>query len=237
MYHMLQFGTEILFSAMQGKDVNTMTGAEKRLDWSVLEKNYPARHYPKNAMVYWQESHAEEFYYLKSGRVRIFLSSENGTEKTLTVLEHGNIFGEAAFFDGMPRVSCAKTLVDSEIIPITKENLLDCFRREPQLAMNLLTFLSQTIRMLSAQVDTMTFLQADQRLARLLLKLADANGMVQATHEDLAGLAGVSRVTVSRILGRFAEKGWILAGYGTVVIQGTGLNRFTEKNKKEGMTE
>lgn len=198
--------------------------------WDVLEKTHTSHIYQKNKMIYWQEAPAQEFYYLKSGKVKIFLSSENGMEKTLTVLESGNIFGEAAFFDGMPRVSSAKTLVKSEIIAVNRQSLMNCFRREPQLAMNLLTYLSQTIRMLSAQVDTMTFLQADQRLARLLLKLA-SNGTVQATHEDLAGLAGVSRVTVSRILSHFAEYGWTRTHYRTVeLLDEEGLKSFTSRN-------
>ena len=203
-------------------------------NWDVLEKTHTPHVYQKNRMIYWQEAPAGEFYYLKNGKVKIFLSSENGMEKTLTVLEAGSIFGEAAFFDGMPRVSSAKTLMKSEIITVTRKSLMDCFRREPQLAMNLLTYLSQTIRMLSAQVDTMTFLQADQRLARLLLKLADADGTVQATHEDLAGLAGVSRVTVSRILGRFAEAGWTRAGYRAVdLLDAAALKAFIEQNAQK----
>ena len=186
--------------------------------WDVLEKSHTSHIVQKNRMIYWQEAFADEFYYLKNGKVKIFLSSEDGAEKTLTVLEPGNIFGEAAFFDGLPRVSSAKTLVKSEIITVTRKSLLECIRREPQFAMNLLTYLSQTIRMLSAQVISMTFLQADQRLARLLLSLA-RNGAVHATQDDLAGLAGVSRVTVSRTLAGFSKKGWICAHYGAVEIR------------------
>jgi CRP-like cAMP-binding protein len=186
-------------------------------EWSVLEKSHTPHIYPKNKMIYWQEAPADKFYLLKSGRVKIFLSSENGMEKTLTVLEDYSIFGEAAFFDGLPRVSSAKALVQSEIIVITRQSLMDSICKEPQLALNLLTYLSKTIRMLSAQVDSMTFLQADQRLARLLLKLAE-DGSVRATHEDLAGLAGVSRITVSRILTGFVQKGWIATCYREIKI-------------------
>ena len=197
--------------------------------WDVLEKFHTSHTYPKNKMIYWQEAPASEFYYLKSGSIKIFLSSDTGMEKTLTVLEDGSIFGEAAFFDGLPRVSSAKTLVKSEIITVTRQSLMDCFRREPQLAMNLLMYLSQTIRMLSAQVDTMTFLQADQRIARLILKLA-VNGTVHATHEDLAGLAGVSRVTVSRILNRFTQNGWTAPRYREVkILNEAGLSNFIER--------
>jgi CRP/FNR family transcriptional regulator, cyclic AMP receptor protein len=205
----------------------TLLSAENK--WDVLEKFHTPHTYPKNKMVYWQEAPANEFYYLKSGSVKIFLSSESGMEKTLTVLENGSIFGEAAFFDGLPRVSSAKALVNSEIITVTRQSLMDCIRREPQLAMNLLTYLSQTIRMLSAQVDTMTFLQADQRIARLLIKLA-VGATVHATHEDLAGLAGVSRVTVSRILNEFSQKGWAATCYRSVkILDEAGLKNFILK--------
>jgi CRP/FNR family transcriptional regulator, cyclic AMP receptor protein len=195
-------------------------------EWNVLEKSHTPHTYPKNKMIYWQEAPANEFYFLKTGRVKIFLSSESGMEKTLTVLEDGSIFGEAAFFDGMPRVSSSKALIDSQIIVITRQSLMDCISQEPQLAMNLLAYLSKTIRMLSAQVDSMTFLQADQRLARLLLKLA-VDATVRATHEDLAGLAGVSRITVSRILTGFVQKGWVATCYREIkILDEAGLNNF-----------
>jgi CRP-like cAMP-binding protein len=186
-------------------------------EWEILGDAAPARIFRKGETVYLQGSHAGEFYYLKKGRVKIFLSSEDGGEKTLTIIRDGSIFGEAAFFDGQPRVSSARTLEDSEIAAVDGPGLMECFRREPRLAMSLLSYLSQTIRMLSAQVDTLSFREADERLASLLLKLSEG-GTVRATHEDLAGLAGVSRVTASRILSDFARKGWIDTRYREIAV-------------------
>lgn len=186
-------------------------------DRDILGGASPARRYPRGETVYLQGSRAERFYYLKKGRVKIYISSESGEEKTLTIIRDGSVFGEAAFFDGQPRVSSAKALTESEITAVDEKSLMACFRREPRLAMSLLACLSQTIRMLSAQVDTLSFREADERLARLLLKLAE-NGSVRATHEDLANLAGVSRVTASRILSGFARKGWIDTRYREIVI-------------------
>ena len=173
-------------------------------------------------MIYFQGDLAERFYYLKKGSVKIFLSSESGMEKTLAVLKPGDVFGEAAFFDGLPRVSSAKTMEKSEIVSIDRPTLLDHFRRNPDLALHLLTFLSRRVRMLSAQVDTMTFLQADQRLAQLLLQTAERSGngeqVVHATHEELGSLVGVSRVTVSKILNDFVRKGWVETRYRSLVL-------------------
>ncbi len=208
-----------------------MANAEQN-EWSVLELSGPARIYEKGEMIYWQGSRAEEFYFLKSGAVRVSLCSENGSEKTLSVLKPGRIFGEAAFFDGLPRVSSARALRRTEAVPVTRRSLMECIRHEPQLAVSLLSYLSQTIRMLSAQLDTVAFQQADERIARLLLKLAAENGLIQATHEDLAALAGVSRVTVSRILGDFSARGWVRTHYREIrLTDADALRRFLPEDE------
>ena len=185
--------------------------------WEILGDAAPARVFSKGETVYFQGDRAEGFYYLKKGKVKIFISSENGEEKTLTLIGGGSVFGEAAFFDGQPRVSSAKALERSQIVAVNESGLTDCFRRDPRFAMSLLSYLSQTIRMLSAQVDALSFRNADERIARLLLKLRE-NGAVRATHEDLAELAGVSRVTASRILAEFSRKGWIETRYREIVV-------------------
>ena len=86
--------------------------------WSVFERWGQPVIYERGRMVYWQEEIADCFYYLKSGKVQVFLSSENGGEKTLTIQGPGSLLGEAAFFDGLPRVSSARALVRSEILPV-----------------------------------------------------------------------------------------------------------------------
>ena len=202
-----------------------------RKTWKSLETSLPPSVYQKDQIVYSQGEPADRFYYLVSGQVKIYLSSESGMEKTLTLLEPGQIFGEAAFFDQLPRVSSAKTLSRSQIIPITRQNLTFCFSQDPDLAFCLLEYLSRTIRMLSAQVDNMAFLQADKRIARLLVQLCSASPekTIRCTHEELGNLAGVSRVTVSRILREFSRKGWLQTDYGSLhILSAEDLYVFSE---------
>ena len=208
----------------------------KKTSWPLFERE-KGKSYGKDQMVYLQGEQADSFFYLKQGRIKIFLTSENGMEKTLSLLEPGNIFGEAAFFDGMPRVSSAKTICPSEIVRVTRRDLLRDFTKEPELAMSLLTLLSHTVRMLSNQVDNMTFLQANQRIALQLLKLqgeSDRKGKeIYCTHEDLGNLAGTSRVTVSKILNRFAKNNWISTHYRSIIIQDAdALQEFAQQEKR-----
>lgn len=187
--------------------------------WEVLELFQWPKLYAAGDMVYLQGEPAERFYYLKKGLVKIFLCSENGAEKTLTLRGPGSVFGEAAFFDRLPRVSSARTMEKSEIFSVDRPALMDYFRREPELAMSMLESLSETVRSLSAQVDSMAFLQADRRIAELLLKLAAGGNQLSLTHEEIGSMAGVSRVTASKILGRFSKNGWITTHYRTLFLE------------------
>lgn len=190
----------------------------KEGSWDIFEQQGVCKTYHKNNMIYWQGEQAECFYYLKNGGVKIFLSSENGTEKTLTLLKPGTLFGEAAFFDGLPRISSAKAMTEAQIISIDRAGLMHYFVEQPELAMDMLAYLAKTVRMLSSQVDNMTFLQADKRIAQLLLHLAGQANRISTTHEEIANLAGTSRVTVSKILNQFVKNGWVDTQYRTIVI-------------------
>lgn len=52
-----------------------------------------------------------------------------------------------------------------------------------------------------------------ERLARMLLRLADADGMVKATQEDLSGLIGMTRSSLRRILAELIDGGAVETGY------------------------
>ncbi|HIZ84588.1 MAG TPA: Crp/Fnr family transcriptional regulator [Firmicutes bacterium] len=186
--------------------------------WREFLESRPPVRYKKGRMIYMQDGEADRFYYLQDGRVEIFLSSPDGAEKILTVLEPGRIFGEAAFFDRLPRMSSARAAADADVASVGREELLEQFRTHPQAAMDMLQYLSRTVRMLSAQVDNMAFLAADQRIARLLLQQAGRDGRICCTHEELGGMAGVSRVTVSKILSDFHKRGWLATGYRYILL-------------------
>ena len=184
--------------------------------------NIPKR-YQKNQMIYMQGERADCFYYLKSGKVRIYFSSPEGDEKTLANVEDGCILGEAAFFDGMPRVSSAVALSECRIIPVNEKILTARFRTDPSFAMTLLNLQARSIRMLSSQVSSITFLQANCRIARLLIQVREPIGderySVHLTHEEIGNIVGVSRVTVSKILNSMRNSGIIRTEYRRIIIE------------------
>ena len=182
-------------------------------------KTKPAQTFKKNQIIYRQGEIAKSFYYLKSGQVQIFVNSSDGLEKIFTTYTKETIFGEASFFDGFPRMSSAKTLLDSDIIMIDKADIMLYFQRSPFLALNLIELLSQKVRMLSNEIDNISFLSAEKRIAQYLLNInLDTNYSIDSTHEDIGKAIGVSRVTVSRVLIKFSKYGWIDTKYKKIVI-------------------
>ena len=133
--------------------------------------------------------------------------------RTLTLHHSGELIGEAAFFDGQPRVSSAIAVTRCELVSVDRPRLSEVFARHPDLAISMLEYLSRTIRLLSVHVDG-TLLQADQRIARYLLSLTpEADGTIRCTHEEIGAAVGVSRVTVSRVIGTLVKSGAVSTGY------------------------
>lgn len=199
--------------------------------------------YARGNLIYLQGEPAEYFYYLQKGRVRIFLAGENGTEKTLTVLEPGSIFGEASFLGKMPRVSSAKALEKCRVISIDRSALTAGIQKDPSLALALLEYLSRKVEMLSAQLDSLSFLSADRRVAQILLRLsgfyhqtegaAEHPLSVMVTHEELGEHTNLSRVSVSRALGKFTRLGWIETHYRKIFLRKPEeLKRFSQTEEE-----
>ena len=184
--------------------------------WEPFATQRPPIRCSAGYLIYLQDTEATCFYFLKSGKVKSFIQSEDGGERVLNLYTAGSLFGEASFFDELPRVSSAVAVVPCEIVPIDRELVTQEFARNPELALAMMQYLARTVRLLSGQVDQMAFRPARWRVANYLLTLSPAGGPVSCTQDDIAAAVSASRVTVSRVLADFARQGWVELGYRTI---------------------
>lgn len=187
--------------------------------WSPLAEGQAPRSYRAGQLIYLQGSDPTHFYYLISGSVKSYISSPDGNERTLTVHHAGDILGEASFFDRCPRVSSAVALSNCTVVSVDRDRLDVIFQKHPELALPMLQYLARTVRLLSSHVDDMSFLSAEQRIARYLLPLFAERESIRATHEEIGQAVGVSRVTVSRILSTWNRQQILSTGYGTLTLK------------------
>ena len=186
--------------------------------WEPFARSRPPVRCSPGYLIYLQDTEATCFYFLKAGKVKSFIQSEDGGSRVLNIYTAGSLFGEAAFFDELPRVSSAVALTPCEIVPIDRELVAQEFARDPELALAMMKYLARTVRLLSGQVDQMAFRPARWRVANYLLTLSPGSGPVSCTQEDIAAAVSASRVTVSRVLNGFARRGWIALGYRTITL-------------------
>ena len=191
--------------------------------WDLLAEGRSPRKYRAGRLVYLQGAPPDHFYYLISGSARSFISTGAGEERVLAVHRAGDLMGEASFFDGCPRVTSAMTLEDCLILPISQGQLDAALQRHPELALPMLRYLARTVRLLSGHVESSS-LPAPQRVARWLLgqpcggNAAGESAAIRATHEGIGQAVGLSRVTVSRVLGELAAQGLVELGYRSVTL-------------------
>ena len=187
-------------------------------EWDLLMEGRSPRKYRAGQLVYLQGTRPDCFFYLVSGSVRSFISSSSGEERVLTVHRAGDLMGEASFFDGCPRVTSAMALEECRILTVDQGQLDAALQRHPELALPMLRYLARTVRMLSDHVEASS-LPARQRIVRWLLSQpCTENGIIQSTHEGIGQSVGLSRVTVSRVLGELSDHDLVELGYRCVTL-------------------
>lgn len=203
--------------------------------------------YGQCEIIYLQDEKSDNFFYLKKGRVKAYTLQKDGTEKILSIHEAGNFFGETATLDQLPRPCCTSTMVKSEIIVLSQNDFNVLMKIAPDVCMNIFQAQAKKVRLLSFQIQDMAFYDAEQRVAHLLLRFANDFGTVTPegiklsisfSDQDLAGLVGTCRVTVTKILNTFKKEGLIEKGYRNIIIKNSmGLLEYLYNHEKVHRTE
>ncbi|SDX26837.1 cyclic nucleotide-binding protein [Albimonas donghaensis] len=184
---------------------------------------------PAGAAVFAPGQSADNLLLLLDGVVRVQQRSDTGREVTLYRVHAGEscvlttacmLSHEAYSADGV-----AETEVSAVAIP--RAVFDDLTGRSPVFRAFVFAAYSRRIADLFALIDDIVFQRMDVRLAARLLELADADGVVHATHAALASELGTAREVVSRALAEFHRRGWVAQARGEVRLLGAeGLRRL-----------
>lgn len=107
--------------------------------------------YSDGEVIFKEGATGEGMYVIQSGKVKITKETDTG-EITITTLGSGEIFGEMALFDRLPRSATATALGDARILSIDKKKLFATISRDPTLAFNILETMSSRIRRLDEEL-------------------------------------------------------------------------------------
>lgn len=195
--------------------------------------------FKKEELIYLQNDSADFLYLIVEGRVRVYTISSSGRETTLEILEKGRIFGESSFLSGRVRPTTVAAVNNVTLILCHVQNLIPLLSSSPELMTLLFQHLSETCNHLCRQIYRLTNFNRYQQIADFLLEETSAANIdknitentLPYTHEEIGGILGLNRVTVSRVLSQFARQGLIQSDYGKItVLDRNGLENATKND-------
>ncbi len=180
------------------------------------------------AVIFRQGEAGDSLHAVVEGNVRIDVVSPSGGETTMAMMGPGECFGELAILDGRPRSANAVAVQPTKTLVVTRADFIHWLVDKPKSALLLLETLSVRLRSTNEAFIDLAFFDLAHRLARRMLRLADpkdSGGLarpgstIAITQSGLAAMLGVSRESVNKQLGAFAQKGWIELGRGYIEIK------------------
>jgi CRP/FNR family transcriptional regulator, cyclic AMP receptor protein len=179
-----------------------------------------ARHrkFPKNCMVILADDRGDAFFIIERGQAKVSVTATDGREVILSVLNRGDFFGDISLLDGQPRSANVTTLSESEMLVLHRSDFVKAIESHPSIPVKLMVTLAQRLRNADRQTASLALLGIADRVCSVLTSLAEDEGVETAegyvigrrpTHQVLANMTGTARETVTRVLRRLEDEGYI----------------------------
>lgn len=194
----------------------------KQSDLQAISAHAVTRSFAKNAVVVTEGDRSDTLFIILSGRVKFYVSDEQGKEIVLSEAGPGEYFGEISLDQG-PRSASVMTLEATRFSVIPHDDFREFLARSPEFAFSLIGKLIRRVRALTENVKSLALMDVYGRVARMLLELASERDGVLAiegkpTQQDLANRVGASREMISKILKDLEAGGYIRIESRRIVI-------------------
>jgi CRP/FNR family cyclic AMP-dependent transcriptional regulator len=157
---------------------------------------------------------AHKMYVLMSGKVNLICTNNEGRRLVIATLEPGAIFGEGALDVSSDPNTFVEAAEASSVWVIPSSEARNLTMQYPILGWGLLQTYGERLLQVENSLEDVAYKKLPERLAMLLLELADENGAIKGvSHQSLADHLGTYRETVSAILRDFKRQGMVELGY------------------------
>jgi CRP/FNR family cyclic AMP-dependent transcriptional regulator len=160
-----------------------------KIDKSTFESHL--RFLDKGAVVFRENDPGSEMYVIIQGEVEIRKATGPSSNKTLTVLKKGDLFGEMAIIEKKPRSATAVATQPSRLLVLNEKLYESMVATNPDFARKMNRLLSERVRKANAIIQSLMTTNRQNQLWAGLLQYAKERGV--STFKG-------SRVTVSEFI-------------------------------------
>jgi len=200
------------------------------VDWEALLTGFGGEktfiEYAANRNIFWQGDPADSVFYLRKGKVKIAVTSDQGKEAIVAILDAGEFFGEGCLAGQPLRIASATAMTDCSLARIEKALMAHMLHQGHDVSeLFVRHLLLRNIRFEGDLVDQL-FNSSEKRLARILLLLAHfgKESRTETVHpginqEHLAQMVGTTRSRVSHFMNKFRTLGFVdYTGSGALTV-------------------
>jgi CRP/FNR family cyclic AMP-dependent transcriptional regulator len=175
-----------------------------------LSENRELRHYHKKDIIFREGEHPRWLYFVESGKVKIYKTSDDGRELIVKVAQPGDFLGFLALFKEDTYPENAAALENCTIKLIPKHDFAALVFGNRDVTARFIKLLANHVAEREQQLIELAYNSVRKRVATALVQLHDQSGpSIQMLREDLAALAGTVKETLVRTLTDFKNEGLI----------------------------
>ena len=184
--------------------------------------------YKSDSIILMESEAGISLYLIAKGSVKVSRMSSEGKEVILSILKDGDFFGELSLLDGEARSANVTAIEDSELLILRRDDFLRILQEHPELSIFLLKELAKRIRKSDAQIKSLSLLNAAGRVGTVFIQSAETGGKIHdgkayitklPTQQDIAGMTGMTRETVSRAIRLLIEEKLISKSGNSIIIE------------------
>lgn len=183
----------------------------------LLRQMTEGRH-AEGSFIFMEGEPAERLYLLISGRVKMVKHSPDGHETILAMFDAGQVVGEVGVLIGETYPATAQAMESTTTLSLARQTCVELVRSRPALAWALIEELGRRLQGAHETIRSLAVEKVEQRVARLLLRLAAASGerengsvviIIPLTRQEIADMAGTTVETAIRAMSKLRRLGLV----------------------------
>ncbi len=199
-----------------------------------ITENREENQYKKKQVIYMEGNHPHKLFFIRSGKVKTFISNEDGKVLTTGLFGEGDFFGYTALLEGTVYKETAEAMEESVITDIPVDEFHKLLYHDAAATKKIIQLLSRNIVEKEQQLLNIAYNSLRKRVATALVTLVKKYSKegqeiftINFSREDLANIAGTATESLIRTLSDFKNEKLI-------DIQGGKISVLNEK-KLAGM--
>ncbi|MCL8007293.1 response regulator [Gelidibacter japonicus] len=200
--------------------------ASTYMDLDHLSRDYSPQKFNKRDVIYMEGSAANSLYFIHSGVVKTYKSTEKGKELVTGLCSAGHFFGQLSLLtDTGKYIETATVLEDAELYEIPKSDFKTLMHGNKEVANKFVSLISNNLVEMQEQMVNVAYGTVRQRVAKALLDIHNQRILIDnedkgisIAREDFAGLIGTATETAIRMLTDFKDEGLITIGSGRRIV-------------------